>query len=279
MLAMIAETAEIVEQFTAEEVIQLLELVQPILSQEPRLIKLPDELLVFVGDTHGDWEATKRILVRFWETHAIFVFLGDYVDRGSSQIENMNLLFALKTKVPQRIILLRGNHETPRVNRSYGFYDTVQDKLGDIIDHYWKTFALLPLAAISQQQRIFAVHGGIPEGLINVKEIDSLPREVEPEDTVSYQLLWNDPRETLKGFGPSMRGSRIRTFGKDITIDFLGQNSLKLIVRAHEVFHQGFHEYFEGQILSLFSCKEHCGTMAGKVLRVSKSGKRDLIPV
>ena len=276
---MITETAASIQNYKKEEVIQLLQHVQPILQNEPRLLKLPDKPLVFVGDTHGDWDATKRILQRFWETSAVFVFLGDYVDRGSHQIENINLLLALKTKVPHRIMIIRGNHETPRVNRSYGFYDTVQETLGDIIRYYWDTFALLPLAAISQTQKIFAVHGGIAENLQDLKEIDSLPKEVEPENPITYQLLWNDPREVLKGFGPSVRGSRIRAFGQDITVEFMAHNSLALIVRAHEVFHHGFHEFFDGRILSLFSCRDYRGPIAGKVLHVEKTGEREITPI
>ncbi len=276
---MIAETAAVIEQYTVEDVIQLLERVQPILQKEPRLLKLPDKPLVFVGDTHGDWNATKRILTRFWETNAVFMFLGDYVDRGPFQIENINLLLELKSKAIKRLMIIRGNHETPRVNRSYGFYDAVQNILGDIINHYWSTFAKLPLAAVSRFRKIFAVHGGIPEGLVNLEQIDSLPQEIEPENPVTVQMLWNDPQETLKGFGPSMRGSRIRSFGQDVTMNFMTQNSLELIVRSHEVFSHGFHEFFDGRILSLFSCRDYRGPIAGKVLYVAESGEREIIPI
>jgi len=276
---MISEIAAAIRQYTSEEVIQLLESVQPHLLQETRLVKLPDKPLVFIGDTHGDWDTTQRILTRFWETPTIFVFLGDYVDRGPFQIENMNLLYKLKISAPNRLVILRGNHEIPTINRSYGFYDAVQDNLGNVIDQYWSTFANLPLAVISKHQRIFAVHGGIPEGLINIEEIDALPREIEPEHPISIQLLWNDPQETLKRFGPSMRGSRIRNFGQDVTVNFMAHNSLDLIVRAHEVFPHGFHEFFEGRILSLFSCREYRGPIAGKALHVTDSGNRKLISI
>jgi diadenosine tetraphosphatase ApaH/serine/threonine PP2A family protein phosphatase len=207
------------------------------------------------------------------------VFLGDYVDRGPHQIENINLLFELKTKSPNRLMILRGNHETPKVNRSYGFYDTVQETLGDIINHYWQTFAKMPLAAISRFQRIFAVHGGIPEQLVDIGEINSLPREIELENPVAIQLLWNDPREGLKGFGPSMRGSRIRSFGQDVTENFMAHNSLELIVRAHEVFPHGYHEFFDGRILSLFSCRDYRCSIAGKALYVKSLGERELIAI
>lgn len=276
---MILETVKKIEQYTKEDVLHLLDRVSPLFNEEPRLLQLPKKPLIFVGDTHGDWKATQRLLSRYWETAAVFVFLGDYVDRGPHQIENINLLFELKTKMPNRLMILRGNHETPKVNRSYGFYDTVQEALGNVIDQYWQTFAKMPLAAISRSQKIFAVHGGIPEQLVDIKEINSLPREIELENPVVIQLLWNDPREALKGYGPSMRGSRIRTFGQDVTEEFMAHNSLELIVRSHEVFPHGYHEFFDGRILSLFSSIDYRCSVAGKALYVKPSGERELIAI
>lgn len=276
---MIADIAKQVAQFEADEVLQLLERITPIFRHEPRLINLPNSPLLFIGDTHGDWDATKAILTRFWKTPTVFVFLGDYVDRGPHQIENINLLFQLKTTAPTRIILLRGNHETPRVNRDYGFYDEVQQQLGDITKHYWTTFAHLPLAAVNRKHRIFAVHGGIPDQLVGLNEINSLPQEVEPENPITIQILWNDPNETVKGFDSSCRGSRIRAFGQDVTVEFMDQNNLALIVRAHEVFEHGYHEFFEGRIISLFSCRHYRRPIAGKALLINASGDRELVPI
>jgi diadenosine tetraphosphatase ApaH/serine/threonine PP2A family protein phosphatase len=137
----------------------------------------------------------------------------------------------------------------------------------------------MPLAAISRSRKIFAVHGGIPENLIDIEEINSFPHEIEPEHPVTIQLLWNDPRETLRGFGSSMRSSRVRTFGQDVTEEFMAHNSLVLIVRAHEVFPHGYHEFFDGQIISLFSCKDYRVPIAGKALHVTESGDRELIAI
>ncbi|MFW9832098.1 MAG: metallophosphoesterase, partial [Candidatus Thorarchaeota archaeon] len=175
---MIADVTEQVAQFTTEDILHLLERVGPIFRSEPRLINLPNTPLVFIGDTHGDWKATQTILKHCWETPSVLVFLGDYVDRGPYQIENINLLFQLKITAPERIIILRGNHETPQVNRNYGFYDAVQNQREDLIQHYWKIFADLPLAAVNQKQKVFAVHGGIPENLVKIEDINALPREI-----------------------------------------------------------------------------------------------------
>ena len=49
--------------------------------------------------------------------------MGDYVDRGTKSVETILLLFSLKIKFPDNIVLLRGGHEDRQINKVMGFGD------------------------------------------------------------------------------------------------------------------------------------------------------------
>lgn len=70
------------------------------------------------------WDVTGRV------PQVKMMFLGDYVDRGPQSLETICLLLALKLRYPQHIYLLRGNHETAKVNQIYGFHWECAAKYG-----------------------------------------------------------------------------------------------------------------------------------------------------
>lgn len=96
-----------------------------------------------------------------------YLFLGDYVDRGSQSLETILLLLALKLKYPEQIHLLRGNHEDRCINNGFGFFEECQIRLNEdsldensVFNKINEVFDYMPLAAIVED-KIICLHGGI----------------------------------------------------------------------------------------------------------------------
>jgi diadenosine tetraphosphatase ApaH/serine/threonine PP2A family protein phosphatase len=257
--------------YTQEELHELLASVTEVLAEEPALLELAPEKALLVGDTHGNLWASRFAVEEFRRGgYEALLFLGDYVDRGFYQIQNIVYLFALKLSRPRDVWLLRGNHELPSVNTAYGFTRAVLTKFSrETYARFARAFSELPLAAVLNR-KIFCVHGGIAKGLREVHEINELERaSVEPEDPRLLQLLWNDPSESTKGFTFNyLRGGFYR-YGEDVFREFLDGNALTRLIRSHEVFEEGYQYFFDKKLLSIFSCPSYRGDNSAKCARAT----------
>ena len=87
------------------------------------LLKLSAPLTVGT-DVHGQYYDLLRFMNNAGTPpETSYLFLGDYVDRGKQSIESLCLLLAFKIKYPNKVHLLRGNHECQNITKIYGFWD------------------------------------------------------------------------------------------------------------------------------------------------------------
>lgn len=284
--------------FRREHIIALAEECQRVLEEQPMVLRVDAPIKVF-GDIHGQYQD----LMRFFDLWGIpndngdiesydYLFLGDYVDRGNHSLETICLLMALKVKFPDKIHLLRGNHEDKWINNAFGFAEECGNRLGEepsdpdsVFSKINDMFDWLPLAAVIED-KIVCLHGGIGSTLVSLDQIEAIQRPLEVIHEVStleqqlvVDILWSDPTDSDQELGiqpnfirdPNGTGNIVK-FGPDRVKLFLENNKVKFILRAHECVMDGFERFAGGQLFTVFSATDYCGRHknAGAMLQITK---------
>ena len=244
--------------------IETIQLRQPVLlNLAGKLVTLPQEGdAIIVGDLHGDLASLKKILddSKFprraqSDPKTLLICLGDYIDRGPSQIQVLATLLRLLIARPGQVILLRGNHEGPEdipvqphdypahLTRQYGRQGlSLYHETRELFNQFY-TAAIVPGKAL-------LLHGGIPTEAKDMQDVVNA-HDTHPLKTHLAEILWNDPT-TLPWDTTSPRGIG-KQFGTDTTTRFLKQVGADIVIRGHEPCQQGY--MLEANILTLFSCK------------------------
>lgn len=174
-------------------------------------------------------------------------------------METFLLLLALKVRYPDRVTLIRGNHESRQITQVYGFYDECLKKYSSstVWRYCTEVFDYLALAAIVDGQ-VFCVHGGLSPGITSINQIRMIDRKQEvPHEGAMCDLLWSDPEEGVEGWGLSPRGAGY-LFGGDVTAQFCHTNGIQLIARAHQLVMEGFKNMFDDSLVTVWSAPNYC---------------------
>ena len=184
--------------------------------------------------------------------------MGDFVDRGYNSVETFLLLLTMKVRWPDRVTLIRGNHESRQITQVDGFYDECRRKYGNA--NVWRycteVFDYLALGALIDG-KAFCVHGGLSPSIHSLDQIRAIDRKQEvPHDGAMCDLLWSDP-EDIDGWTVSPRGAGF-LFGGNIVAQFNRVNNLDLVARAHQLVMEGHKSMFNDTLVTVWSAPNYC---------------------
>ena len=268
------------QYITEIEVKMLCEKAKELFIEESN-VQIIDAPITICGDIHGQFDDLTELFNKGGKCpETNYLFMGDFVDRGFNSVETFLLLLALKVRYPDRITLIRGNHETRQITQVYGFYDECMRKYGSI--NVWRycteIFDYLPISAIIDG-KIFCIHGGLSPTIDTIDEIRNIDRKQEvPHDGAMCDLLWSDPDQEQKGFGISPRGAGY-LFGGDVVNTFGDLNKITLIARAHQLVMEGYKMMFDEKLVTIWSAPNYCyrcGNSAS-ILKLDENLNRDPI--
>jgi diadenosine tetraphosphatase ApaH/serine/threonine PP2A family protein phosphatase len=278
-----------------------------LVKSQPMLVRVSGHTKVY-GDIHGQLAD----LLALFREHGFpsnrcggdielcsYIFDGDFVDRGPQQVEVVLLLLSLKVAFPDRVVLVRGNHEFKDMNEDMGdegFVDACMHhglfgSYGELaLDAIYGVFDWLPFAALVEES-VLVVHGGIGDGewaehSVCENDIEWLANvECRPVKTLSnheqsdqslvpgshrhrtlMNIVWSDPitdarpSEWQPHYRDNSRGDDIVSFSSKTTQSFCARNHISMILRGHEVAEKGYEMLHSGRLCTVFSVRNYCGS-------------------
>jgi len=199
--------------------------------------------IIFVGDTHGDLEASQKVITNYLKEGNIIVFLGDYVDRGSYSKENIDFLLEIKVKNPKQIYLLQGNHEGHRILKfsPAEFWESLPE---EDYKKYTSIVEKFPLAVVTDD--IIALHGVLPD----VKSLTEI-NKIKLGSEEWRQITWGDfSDESGEYLGADPFTGRPQ-FGQDYFFKTMDKFGKKVLIRSHQPTSSLF--MFDNRCLTIFT--------------------------
>jgi len=244
-----------------------------VLKKQTMFIRLPEDNVVFVGDTHGDFDASQRVIEKYLKTHTI-VFTGDYVDRGRQSKENMDYLLKTKLENPDKLYLLLGNHEAIPVLGCgiRDFWDNLE--MADYrLKEYGKYASVLPkLPLAAYRKGVLAVHGVPPD----VKKLDDIA-SVKIRSKVWEHTIWGDFNECEgdyleRNFSGSSSISGRPQFGRDYFNRVMKQLGCKKLIRSHQP--DSPLKMFNDRCITIFTSTAYLGRRPSRTIIVADLDKQ-----
>lgn len=247
------------------------------------LRKEPSTRVVVIGDIHCDYYSLSAILLKLsiaqydYFGKAYFVFLGDYLDRGACLFEPLLLLKDLKEILGDRMIMLKGNHESisydaekqtlkafVRPNDSCECLKQYCSDSPEFLKAFAEYYRKLPTYVYlkTQGKNVLLTHASIPRDIfLNTFKFAEEDGRIQFETTIPdgerllkrksilKDMIWGDPKD----YDEKMQVEGRFEFGRKQFERFYVRNHIDLIMRSHEEASLGYKSFFNNRVFTIFS--------------------------
>lgn len=144
----------------------------------------------------------------------------------------------------------------------------------ELYDAFMKAFSFLPIAAIVNKTSL-CIHGGLSPLF---DKVDKIRKQIQrPIDNYDHNellcdILWGDPSVQLQQFYEMNPRGRGQLFNGVVVVNFLKNNNLQRIIRAHQCVNQGIEMVFNEKCITVFSASSYnrdMGNFSG-ILKISQ---------
>lgn len=255
----IADNLKTLNKIDKVAIVKFLVKIRQNFHAQAQLVTLPDDKkLVFVGDTHGDYSASMKVVEEYLNEETYILFLGDYIDRPlekNGDLRNLLYLFQMSL-LHKNVILLRGDHEDRYMNMQYGFSKAVRELWdSDVWELFSQVFSYMPIAV--ETASVIGLHGGLPN-VNKLREIQDIPKGLNCKmNDLLDQVLWNDSTNSDKKIiEKGIRGiPNSFLYGKLYFEEVMKRIKKTVLIRGHDPTAKGLS--FDGRCVTLHTCTQY----------------------